>query len=42
VSNINPEDKQGLILKELMKLQKLMINQQKTNLDAGMSNVSNV
>ena len=42
VSNINPEDKQDLILEEIMKLQKLMINQQKTNLDAGMSNVSNV
>ena len=29
VSNINPEDKQDLILEEIMKLQKLMINQQK-------------
>ena len=42
VSNINPEDKQDIILEEIIKLQELMINRQKTNLDAGMSNVSNV
>ena len=29
VSNINPEDKQDLILEKIIKLQKLMINEQK-------------
>ena len=32
VSNINPEDKQDIILKEITKLQKLMIKQQKQTL----------